>query len=60
MEKRRDKCKCGKFITWSYYKNNEVICNHCGTVYSVESDSVMIYWLEEKIKTHVPFKTNAR
>jgi len=59
-EKRRDKCKCGRFITWSPWEDNEVTCKHCGTKYRVEGDSVMVWWLEERVATQTPYRTEAR
>ena len=59
MMDRRDKCKCGRIMAWDVDWNT-VTCKHCGTVYKVECDSVLVYWLEEKIKAEQPFKTEAR
>jgi hypothetical protein len=57
---RRDKCKCGKFITWDEGKDSEVKCKHCKTEYRVDCDSVLLYWLEEKIEKRQPYRTNPR
>ena len=57
MSKRRDKCKCGKILVWDPEKDNEVKCLVCNTSYTVEADSVLIYWLEEKIDSPRPYRT---
>jgi len=61
---RHDKCKCGKFILWDIddysWDRNEVVCNHCKTKYRIESDSVLVHWLEEKVETKRGFSTEAR
>lgn len=57
---RRDKCKCGKFIVWDPETDNEAVCKGCKTVYTVEADSVLIYWREEKMEKQSPYKTEAR
>lgn len=58
---RRDRCKCTRFITWDPdVDHNEVTCPHCGTVYTVESDSVLVYWLREKREEQKPYETDAR
>ncbi|KKN10549.1 hypothetical protein LCGC14_1035370 [marine sediment metagenome] len=56
---RHDRCKCGKFIIWDE-GDNSVICKYCGTEFKVESDSVLVYWLEENVKTKRGFYTEAR
>jgi len=58
-ENRRDKCKCGKFIIWDT-NNDEVICKHCKTEYKVDCDSVLVYWLVEKIEKKQPYQTEAK
>jgi len=65
--KRRDKCKCGKILLWSRdianTKNNRVICSQCGTVYRANFDTIMVYWLEEKVaipEPPEPYKTKVR
>ena len=63
MGKRRDKCKCGKFIIWEdgYRKHDDLVtCKHCGTQYSVEDDDITVFWLEEKVLIKKPYKTAAR
>jgi DNA-directed RNA polymerase subunit M/transcription elongation factor TFIIS len=59
MSKRRDKCKCGKYMVWDESKNI-VKCKHCNTEYSVEMDSVLVYWLEEKIQETKKWTTSAK
>jgi len=54
---RWDKCKCGTRMFWGPQKNEEVVCGKCGTRYDIECDSVLVYWLEEKIE---PYRTNAK
>ena len=56
---RRDKCKCGKFFYWDT-DSNRVVCPHCETVYKVDCDSVLVYWLVEDIRRDEPFTTDAR
>ena len=56
---RRDKCKCGRIIAWDT-KDSEVTCKHCQTVYLVGCDSVLVYWLEEKLERRQPYRTDAR
>lgn len=58
-DNRHDKCKCGKFIIWTT-EDDIVICLHCGTAYKVDCDSVLEYWLEEKIERQQPFRTDMR
>jgi len=57
---RRDKCKCGKFISWDPYSNDDVVCKHCGAKYSIECDSVLVYWLYEKHPQKKKWQTEAR
>lgn len=59
---RRDKCKCGKNIIWNddYSAPPEVICKFCKTKFSVQSDDITVFWLEEKISSQIPWKTKAR
>ena len=60
MEKdRREKCKCGRFIVWST-EQSEVICRFCKTKYHVDCDSVLVYWLTEKIGKPKPWTTEAK
>lgn len=59
MSKRRDKCKCGKYIKWDT-DDNEVKCDHCNRKYTVDCDSVLVYWLEEVVTKQSPYKTNPR
>lgn len=56
---RRDKCKCGRFFYWST-NCDETICPHCKTVYKVDSDYTLVFWIEEKIEVKQPFKTYPR
>ncbi len=56
---RRNKCKCGKFFYWGTDERT-VKCPHCGIEYKVDCDSVLVYWLEEKVVNPVPYKTVAR
>lgn len=60
MKDRWDKCKCGKKIYWDAQKDNEVVCKNCETIYYVDSDSVLVYWLTEKIESPKPWTTEAR
>ena len=61
MSKRRDRCKCGKIIVWDPVDSVlEIKCEHCGRIYAVESDEIMIYWLVEKLSPNNPWKTNSR
>jgi len=60
MGKRRDKCKCGKFLSWDPHDDNEVICRHCKTKYGIESDSILVYWLKERISYLNCYETDAR
>jgi hypothetical protein len=59
---RRDKCKCGRFITWEdgYDAPKEIICKFCNTKYKVESDDVTVWWLEERISSPTPWTTERR
>jgi len=59
-EKRRDRCKCGKWIVWEPHILDKVTCKQCGTVYNVECNSVLVYWLEEKVTTPRPYRTEAK
>ena len=59
MKDRRDRCKCGRIIAWDS-DEKETECKHCGIKYSVECDSVLVYWLEEIIKSDRPYKTEAK
>ena len=55
---RHDRCKCGKFIVWKE-TDDEVKCKHCKTIYTVDCDSVLVYWLTEKLETRYPYQTDA-
>ena len=57
---RRDKCKCGRFMTWDTYEDSKVICKHCKTEYKVECDSVLLHWLEEIVENKKPYTTEMR
>ena len=57
---RRDKCKCGKNIVWNPHAGKKTKCKHCQTVYKIECDSVLVYWLQEIIDTPQPHQTEAR
>jgi len=57
--KKRDKCKCGKIIVWDT-DESKVKCKHCGTEYEVDCDSVLVYWLTEKIGNPRPYTTEAK
>lgn len=57
--KRHDKCKCGRVIYWDT-DENEVICRKCDTRYKVDCNSILVYWLVEKIDTPKPYTTEAR
>jgi len=61
MKDRRNKCKCGKFIAWNI-DDKKVKCKHCGTEYTIEDDSILVYWLEEIITTPQlqPYRTEPR
>lgn len=59
MKDRRDTCKCGRIITWDVNESN-VICKHCKTEYRVDCDSVLVYWLVEKLERIRPYTTEAR
>ena len=59
MKDRRDKCKCGRIIVWDT-DDNEVSCKHCGIEYKVDCDSILVYWLVEKIEHQNPYQTEAR
>ena len=56
---RWDKCKCGKRMLWD---SNEriVTCPSCKTMYSVEADDHIVYWLEEKIPEPTRWVTRAK
>ena len=56
---RRDRCKCGRFFYWDT-SENYVKCPHCGIKYVVDCDSVLVYWLVERIELLNPYKTDAR
>ena len=60
MEKRWDKCKCGVKLYWDPHKDEEVVCGKCRTKYNVDCDSVLVYWLVEKIENYKPYRTDAR
>lgn len=60
MTVRKDRCKCGKFLTWDPCEVNDVTCKKCGTKFKVECDSVLVYWLEEDLPRGTPFITEAR
>jgi hypothetical protein len=59
---RRDKCKCGKYISWKdgYDAPNNTTCKFCNTIYKVESDDVTVYWLEEISPAKPLWRTEAR
>ena len=59
---RKDKCKCGRIITWEtgYDTPQEIICKFCNTKYSVESDDITVWWLEEQLPSPTPWKTEVR
>ena len=59
MKDRRDKCKCGRIIAWDT-EDREVTCKHCETEFTVECDSVLVHWLEEKLERIKPYKTDAK
>jgi len=56
---RRDICKCGEIIIWDI-DNNIVSCSNCKTTFKVESDSQLIYWLEESFENKNLWKTPAK
>ena len=58
MSIRQDKCKCEKILEWDTV-DFTVKCFDCGTEYTVQSKSTMVYWLEEVIKV-IPYSTEAR
>ena len=59
---RRDKCKCGRYIVWEdgYNMSNEVTCKFCKTKYTVQSDDITVFWLEEQVLLQTPWKTEAK
>lgn len=57
---RRDKCKCGRFISWDTSSDDVVVCKHCGVEYLIDCDSVLIYWLVERPNKENPWTTDAR
>jgi len=57
---RWDLCKCGVKLWWDPHEDDEVVCGKCRTRYKVDCDSVLVYWLEEKVESMVPYKTEAR
>jgi len=57
--KKRDKCKCGKLITWDT-DATEVKCKYCGTKYIVDCDTVMVFWLKEDVDERKPYTTYPR
>ena len=59
MSNRLDICKCGRIITWDT-EDDMAICKHCKTEYLIDCDSVLIYWLVEKIDQEKPYRTDAR
>ena len=59
MKDRRNRCKCGKVMAWDT-EDNTVTCKHCKTEYLVDCDSVLVYWLAEKIERKQPYTTEAR
>lgn len=59
MKDRRDKCKYGRIIAWDSDEST-VTCKHCKTEYRVDCDSVLLYWLVEKIEEQIPYKTEAK
>lgn len=59
MCNRRDKCKCGMVVTWKT-SDSLVTCKYCQTKYTVEADSVLVYWLEEIVDKVIPYRTDAR
>ena len=60
MSKRRDNCKCGKVMTWDADGKGTVICTYCKTKYRRDSDSILVYWLEEIIEQRNPYKTDPK
>jgi len=57
--KRRDKCKCGRVINWDT-ENNTAKCKSCNTEYQVDCDSVLVYWLVEKIPERKKWRTDPK
>lgn len=57
---RVDKCKCGRKIYWDPYNDRMVKCGECKTEYRIDCDSVLVYWLVEKVKKSEPWMTEAR
>ncbi len=64
---RWDNCKCGKRMFWDPWVDEHLICPRCKAEYRVENniyceccDGPLAYWLEEKLKTRQPYKTEAR
>ena len=61
MGDRWDKCKCGIRMYWDPHEDgDEVVCRKCGTKYGVDCDTIMVYWLEEKVEKPKPHRTDAR
>ena len=58
---RRDTCKCGRIFYWST-DENKATCPHCKTVYRVDCDDRLVYWLQEEMEfsKRIPFTTVAR
>ena len=49
-------------IVWEdgYDAPQEVTCKFCKTKYKVEADDTTVYWLEERVSSPTPWKTEAR
>ena len=56
---RHDHCKCGCMINWDT-DWSEAKCHGCGTIYKVDCDSVLVYWLVEKLEKQTPWTTEAK
>jgi hypothetical protein len=56
---RYDHCKCGNLLKWNC-EMEKVQCPKCNTIYYVNSDSQLVYWLEEVLDKIVPYKTDVR
>lgn len=59
---RWDKCKCGWRMHWDPHGKDTrtVTCPKCQTVYRIEADDQLVYWLEEKIPEPTRHVTRAR
>jgi hypothetical protein len=62
---REDKCKCGKTLYWrpeEMTHKDRVTCHACETVYRMDCDSILVYWLEEVIPSYklTTYKTDPR